>query len=270
MPLVEAQGSVLIVRDGQRFTPLPTRKASRRGKIKTFSANSRRRLIEFAARLNIANVRTSFLTLTFAGIPTPKEAKRAFKQFTMRLRRDHPGASGVWRLEPQERRSPHFHVMLFNLPYIPQAALQTSWQECTREPLSILHIELIRHGKREVMSYVSKYIAKRLDASLTSLDKPPYQHNERDFTDDPGRFWGYINRACLPYAVRRQIQFGDRLALEELWSWMHLATHGRIGDYRHNARCYSDDVYLLIDRLSLVASCIDADVTHQDGSRIPL
>lgn len=271
MPTVEAQGAVLIARDGQRFTSHARRLSTKRGSIKRFTVASRRRLIELTARLSVSGVRTVFLTLTFAGTPTAEQAKAAFKRFRMRLDRKYPKWSAVWRMEFQERGAIHFHLICFRLPFIAQAALQNLWQGCTREALSIVHIELISGGARQVMGYVSKYVAK-LDRreSFTSLDKAPYPHDEREDSDDPGRFWGTINRSKLPYAVRRKIAFYDTIAFNQLWSWMTAATKGKIGDYRHNARCYTDNVYGLIDRLSRVASCIVLDITHANGARITM
>jgi len=269
MPTVEAQGGVLIVRDGQRFTAMARRLSTKRGAITRFTIASRRRLIELTARLRVGTIRTSFLTLTFAGMPSAEDAKAAFKRFRMRLDRRFAKWSAVWRMEEQERGAIHFHLICFNLPYIPQAVIQRTWQQCTREPMSIVHIELISGGDRQVMSYVSKYVAKlKPTESTTSLDKAPYPHDEQEMTEDPGRYWGTINRTRLPYAVRRKICFYDQIAFQALWSWMTATTKGKIGEYRHNARCYADNVYTLIDRLSMVASCVVLDVTHENGTKI--
>lgn len=198
-----------------------------------------------------------------------EDAKAAFKRFRMRLDRRFKKWSAVWRMEPQERGAWHFHLICFNLPFIPQAVLQRTWQQCTREPMSIVNISLVTGGDKEVMSYVSKYVAKLSPTeSTTSLDKAPYPHDEGEEPDDPGRFWGTINRGKLPYAVRRKLCFYDQLAFQELWSWMIATTKGKIGEYRHNARCYCTNSYQLIDRLSMVASCVLLDVTHADGTKI--
>jgi len=121
MPTVEAQGGVLIVRDGQRFTSQTRRPSTKRGEIARFTMSSRRRLIELTARLRVGTIRTSFLTLTFAGMPSAEQAKAAFKRFRSRLDRRFAKWSAVWRMEYQERGAIHFHLICFNLPYIPQA-----------------------------------------------------------------------------------------------------------------------------------------------------
>lgn len=124
------------------------------------------------------------------------EAKRAFKRFSMRVRRAFPQTSIVWRMEYQERGAIHFHLLCFNLPYWSQKELQKTWEACTGESRSIVDIRLV-HGARSVMAYVSKYIAKASQTELpTSLDDVSYQHDCSE--ESAGRFWGYINKELLP------------------------------------------------------------------------
>lgn len=192
---IEAQGSLLKMtvrgfKSSRKVTP------HRRGIIRAFSPASRRRLMRFMARLKVRKIRATFITLTFSNEVNNVEAKRAFKQFSMRLRRAFPTASVVWRLERQKRGAIHFHLLCFNLPFWPQAELQKTWEDCTNEDKSIVDIRLV-HGARSVMAYVSKYIAKvSEDAEKTSLDDGSYQHKALD--DVSGRYWGYINKELLP------------------------------------------------------------------------
>lgn len=222
------------------------------------------------ARLDVSTTRTVFLTLTFAGIPTPEHAKKCFKRFTMRIRRKYPNSSAIWRMEAQKRGSPHFHLIAFNMPYVRQRRLQRMWTQCTREARSIVHVKLLRGGKRQAMSYVSKYLAKVRDGSGSYLDNAAYQHDEREFEGDPGRYWGYLNRQQLPFAALEFIDFDDFTVFADLWFMMLDATNGRIGSYRHNMRCYSDQTYELSAYVRRVASCLLIDVTHADGSKFKL
>lgn len=188
-----------------------------RGKIVGFSPASRRRLLHLFARLNPSRTRSVFLTLTFAAIPTTEDATRAFRRLKERIRRKFPRASFIWRKEPQERGSWHYHLILFNFPYVPQATLQKWWQECTREPLSIVHVKLLR-GKRQAFYYVSKYCAKLAGENPTSFILNAYLHAERTHeemeefraeldqlqddgeTESLGRMWGIFQKWKLPYA----------------------------------------------------------------------
>lgn len=192
---IEAQGSLLRMKlKGQRSRT--NGGGGKRGIIRAFSRNSRLRLMRFMARLKTRKIRATFITLTFKGYPSNESAKRAFKRFTMRARRSFPSASGVWRMEFQERGAIHFHLLMFNLPFWKQAELQSVWEACTNEVRSIVDIRLV-HGARSIMAYISKYIAKPDERTeITSLEDDTYQHGEREKLS--GRFWGWINKKLLP------------------------------------------------------------------------
>lgn len=172
-----------------------------RERITIFSRASRLRLLKMAASLQFEQAK--FVTLTFSGIPTPQKAKDALRRFAERLRRRWPSASYVWRMEPQRRGAPHFHLLLFGVRWWPQRSLQATWEACTGEERSIAHIQLIR-SDRQLRNYVSKYLAK-VDVpppfdSGAYLDNDTYLHADTgDTWIWPGRWWGVHNRSFLPY-----------------------------------------------------------------------
>lgn len=248
---VEAQGSVLIARDNRRLTPLKVRAAAKRGTIRVFSGASRRRLIELMARLRVTGVRTTFLTLTFNGVPTPQEAKQAFKRFTMRLRRRYPAASALWRMEYQDRGAIHFHLLIFNMPYWSHRQIQYAWECCTGELMSIVHVKLLHGGKKQAMAYVAKYIAKASKAVGSAyLDNAAYSHAPSGDPLDPGRFWGWINRPGLPYDVRRLVIVGDEHMIAALWREMAELSHGLAAQQPRAARFYGTCCYDLAEAVS--------------------
>lgn len=232
--LVRAQGQVYEVRRLETTTTLKRHAGGLRGIITGFSRASRRRLIDLTARLDTENVRKTFLTLTFSDMPDANQAKAALKRFTMRLRRAFPNFSAIWRLERQERGAIHFHLICFNLPYIPQKTLQKTWEECTGEARSIIHIKLL-NSSRAVMNYVSKYIAKPLESEgFTSLDEPTYQHAD-------GRHWGYVNKEKLPMAEKYEYHIADDDAIRyAMWSCFALS-HGRAGRSTQHIKLFCDD-----------------------------
>jgi hypothetical protein len=119
-------------------------------------------------------------------------------------------------MEFQERGAIHFHLLLFNFPFVPQKELQKVWEACTREARSILDIRLV-HGAKMIMAYISKYIAKRDERSeITSLDDGSYQHEGRDKLS--GRFWGYINKELLPLGEVVAGVLTDRQTIKSLSS----------------------------------------------------
>lgn len=238
MHQISHQGDVYEVRRVQHTGSLPW-KGGVRGKIAAFSVGARRRLIDLMARLTVDGVRVTFITLTFQGIPTPDEAKAALKRFTMRLRRRFPAASALWRMERQGRGSIHFHMLWFRLPYIDQATLQTWWTACTKEALSILDVRLVR-GKRQAMSYVSKYVAKRSSpGEAPSLEDGTYWHDDQD--DQSGKWWGMVNREALPMAdeVAVLVEDGDLVAYAR---WMvQRMSRGRAARSETRTKLYSHE-----------------------------
>ena len=135
-----------------------------------------------------------------------------------------PRVSGIWRLELQKRGAPHFHLILFNLPYLGFEQLRRWWEEIIgwnqeRESVPHVFVRIERiDSMKKLMCYVSKYCAKvekapqaRQDAgdALQSegvdgagggalLDSASYLTAERETV---GRWWGIINREGLPLAV---------------------------------------------------------------------
>lgn len=194
---VEAQGSLLALR---RITPSKSkpRAGGHRGIITTFSRGSRRRLVKQLARIGAEQA--VFITLTYPDkFPDAIEAKTHLRALLERFRRRYPDASGIWRLEYQERGAPHFHLLLYKLPFLPFAELRSMWREiiapyCPGSVNPRVRIELVR-SRRGAMYYASKYLAKAENGPGPSFFIPvTYLH--------AGRFWGVFNRAKLPLAER--------------------------------------------------------------------
>jgi len=214
---IEAQGSLLSLKV-LGFKSQPNINASKRGIIRVFSAASRRRLMRFMARLKTRKIRATFITLTFTEVVSNEQAKKVLKRFTMRLRRSFTEASAIWRLEYQERGAPHFHLLVFNLPFWKQAELQKTWEACTGEVRSVVDIRLV-HGSRSIMAYISKYIAKKDERSeMTSLDDGSYQHASAGGL--AGRFWGWINKELLPLGQKLTGVLLERHTIRSLSSFM--------------------------------------------------
>jgi hypothetical protein len=265
---IEAQGTVLVARDNRRLTVLKHRAAAKRGTVRFFSKASRRRLIEMMARLDVAHTRTTFLTLTFSSIPSPQEAKRAFKAFTMRMRRKFPKMSAFWRMEHQERGSIHFHLICFGMPYWSQQQIQYAWECCTGEEMSIAHVKLLRGGKRQAMFYVAKYIAKNA-VIPTSLDTATYSHGQENASEeDPGRFWGYLNKKCLPFAKLMACLIDDDSMIQKLWLTASMMTRGRAAQQERAMRFYGTCCYGLLSIAVEFSERVLWQVTHELGDKI--
>jgi len=163
-----------------------------RSEITGFSDRSRRRLRRKVHALD-RDVNGHFVTLTYHETdPSPVEAKTHLDTFIKRLFRAFPEASVIWKMEPQERGVPHFHLLVYGIPYIPVQKWCLIWHQCTGET-SDEHaqagVDLEAHIQRDdgrLMAYLSKYMDKRVSLG--------------DGWDSPGRFWGIRGRDRLPWA----------------------------------------------------------------------
>lgn len=183
-----------------------------RGKIKGFSYRSRSRLMQLLGSLDRRQVAglPLFLHLTYPATwpEEPEVWKRHLEAFIKRLvrwaERAYPGAkvAAVWRLEPQRRGAPHYHIMLFGVRFIPYQWVAKAWAQVIGGGADSVaagtRIERVRSW-RGVMSYASKYLAKR--------------GGHGGGFEGVGRHWGVVGRENLPtdwqtflvpfFAVRR-------------------------------------------------------------------
>lgn len=186
---------------------------TKRNIITNFSPKSRKRLLEKFARLRRMR-KVIFLTLTYpAMFPSFKVAKQHLRAFLERIRRKYPKSSGIWRMEIQERGAPHFHLMLFYVPFWDKRSVAAAWAEVIggeyldysngeEGQAPFTRIEMMRDGEH-AMRYMAKYIAKTDNS--TTLNAPyadsgfinlPYLHDENPC----GRMWGEFNKEYMPYA----------------------------------------------------------------------
>lgn len=96
-----------------------------------------------------------FLTLTFAkNVQDIDEANKAFKNFRRRLEYEINGKlKYVCVIEFQERGAIHYHLVIFNLPYIPVSRLAEIWRH------GFVKINVIKDVDN-VGAYMSKYMGK--------------------------------------------------------------------------------------------------------------
>jgi hypothetical protein len=225
---LDAEGHWQFTEKGQ---PIRGATGERRAKITGYSASARLRMLR--ALLSVQGVamtgqdegglqveRVFFVTLTFPkNFPSPRDAKVFFQTWEKRLRRAFPGCSAFWKLEPQRRGAPHFHLMLF---------MPAGWQ-WSRADGSRMSVADLRHFSaqawfeiagggdekhlrwhhrplsfqvmkswRGVSSYGAKYIGKVID---------------HEAWGDPGRFWGIIGRRFLPRDLVEQSLQGRQLVV---------------------------------------------------------
>jgi hypothetical protein len=195
-----------------------------RGVVNELSKAARKRLLDLFNQMDLRSLKCVFLTLTYGQeFPSPREAKKHLRSFLARLGRRWSGCSAVWRLEFQERGAPHFHLVLFGLPFVPKEQIQSLWAASVPQEFwdtsgdelryPFTRIELIQ-SKRRLLSYVSKYVAKRdksgSDGSgasggfnlLAYLRADNFIHPQTgELCGSVGRWWGVFNADALPMAV---------------------------------------------------------------------
>lgn len=239
---IEVQGDLVALAGSWARPP----EGKRRGNVTRFSDASRKRLMRLTARLEKQSA--CFLTLTYPRrFPPPMIAKEHRRAFLMRLYRRYPKCSALWRIEPQKRGAPHFHLILFNFPYTPWEDIQRWWTEIcdyyVDDHDAGINIKWL-WNPRQVMAYVSKYIAKLpyqdpWDPASGVLGNSTYLH--------VGRWWGVHNRACLPWAVRHFLTFPDTTLVEFERAKQRLAQEWEGVNQSVGFGCvvFSDNAYLV-------------------------
>ncbi len=160
-----------------------------------------------------------FVTLTYhLREVTARETKDHLKQLKASLYgRFGPDVCGIWKLEPQKRGKPHFHMLLHVAEHVDRAALRAffvkRWHRIA-DPDSPEHLKLLEFVGRtergmkkdffqpmrswsQVIGYAAKYCGKVIA-------------HDPDWSV-PGRFWGVINKPSfkrLSSVVRARVSEG--------------------------------------------------------------
>ena len=187
-----SKGGATAKADGENSPEDPVK----RGEITHFSEDARRRLRRTVHALD-RDAASLFVTLTWHKyLPTPEEAHAALDRFWKRLRHRFPEAAALWKMEPQERGYPHFHLLLYGVEWIDPQWLSELWHDVTAETTeehrkSGVDVEWIRGGQDgKLQAYLATYFGKG--------EQWPEVAGEE--WETPGRFWGILERKNLPGA----------------------------------------------------------------------
>jgi hypothetical protein len=163
--------------------------------LATFSPASRKRLLQLVASLDRDTRPPLFLTLTYPsewpGVPATW--KLDLEAFYKRVCRKYPmcNVAVLWRLEPQKRGAPHFHLLVFGVPYISYKWVGQVWAEITSgNAATCSRVERVRSWKG-AMAYASKYLGKNLEGG-------EFATSEGEVIDSVGRHWGVMGKKHLP------------------------------------------------------------------------
>lgn len=262
---IETQGGLFKV----KRLDCPRTGGGLRGKVNKFTPASRLRLIERVSRIT-DGPHGFFVTLTYHDSwPSPKAAKRELRSFIKRLERWTGQAWGIiWKLEPQKRGAPHFHLILF-----PKQDEDGGWAFPTHydseygnirvfdflhdgrvAPLiffyqvirrmwagtidahlddldrkrvargdSLTNVKHLSGGRKQVMYYVSKYVAKLPESEVPegapvhgvesgqegSGPSSPFVLDNGTYlsatAESVGRWWGIWHAKDLPFAAKEVV-----------------------------------------------------------------
>lgn len=204
---VWVDGGLVEVKGARKFVRVKATSAIR-GRVSGFSSGSRRRLMRFMAKMR-TDVLPVFCTLTYPGEFSVdyRRWKNDLHKFYRRFRRAYPGGSFIWRLEPQKRGAPHFHLLIYGVDMTPDFLgwVCESWYRAVGSG-DLKHlkwgadVQRIR-SQRGVRSYVSKYIAKKQsEPDSTSLEISSAAVAGVDWTE-VGRWWGIRSGSNLPLSA---------------------------------------------------------------------
>lgn len=154
----------------------------------------------------------SFVTLTYPSkfSESPEVWKNDLHLFIKRLQRRFPDVAGIWKLEPQRRGAPHYHLLLWNQSLgALQEFIPFSWNEVVGNgdvdhlrwhlgKLNNGNIHCVQevHTQKQMYQYVLKYVSK---SSLEGWEKV-------------GKWWGVLGRDFLPLGDEVVFEITDQNA----------------------------------------------------------
>ena len=130
----------------------------KRGVCGLMSRASQRRLRDRLNQVQLVAL-PLILTLTYPGLfPLDSRTwKRHKRAFGLRLKRAYPGAGWIWVLEYQIRGAPHFHMLVFGIPWLDREWLKRAWYEVVgsgdiRHYAAGTSVERVRSAERIVLT----------------------------------------------------------------------------------------------------------------------
>lgn len=173
-----------------------------RGRVGVFNRGMRVRLLRGVAKILQAAGRPLFVSTTYPEhFPTAEESKSHLFRWMRVMKRLYPDFCCVWRLGFQGRGAPHFHLVVWGVPWLSIPVASAVWLSTAAGDLLAQMDESERAGwlkrgvdvtraksARSAGGYCAKYAAK-----VEAEPGPMWC----------GRRWGWYNAGKLPVAPRK-------------------------------------------------------------------
>jgi len=118
-----------------------------------------------------------FLTLTLAENITDKQyCLLKYRSFIKSLQRSYGNIKYITILEKQKRGAYHFHIILFDFPYIDLPSLNEKWKHGYTDIQAIKNHTYLKNGKRyDFASYLVKYMGKEFGGNSIKGERRYYK-----------------------------------------------------------------------------------------------
>lgn len=218
-----------------------------------FTQRSRKNLMEKFAIIDKERAKNAtFITLTYSeNYQNHKASYGHLREMLRRLLDNRDGAFACWKKELQERGAIHYHIMVWNLPYINKEELAFEWSVITNQFYvqdygghegvtmpAMTRVEYCK-DKRKAWYYLSKYIGKVETTTLRNDDtgelKSVFNIGTNLQKESTGRWWGWVNRQNIPLApvVATELEltwveyYRYRIDLRRVegWTWVIHQSH---------------------------------------------
>lgn len=183
-----------------------------RGAVSGFSEASRRRLLYTVRGVRLDAELPLFITLTYPNsFPDASSSKRHLKMFFQRFNRSFPAHGSIWKLEPQKRGAPHYHILTWGCQVEKVAEfVPVAWSDIASggDPKHLTwhqggfgnqHCVQQVYSHNGVMRYATKYLGKTFEV---------------EGWKNVGRYWGIINRDNVPFGELVQKEVTRKKAVE--------------------------------------------------------
>jgi len=266
----ESFTSEMLVQSGVTHTGGEEEPGTRQA-IGDFTWKSRREMRRWIARLR-RDARPVFVTLTIPLVceATPQQAKEWLRVMIQDMERCYDGLSVMWKMEPQQNGSPHFHLFAWGTDFIPWQTVAVRWSEIVLgENLPDEISAPVYRGKAGARIF-REWVAKLRDAGTISgnfytmvqacgrveairtrngvsnyltnyMSKDIEECDQQELWAKPGRWWGIQGRDNLPVSKITRIHVSQKAAsrfARVMRHWLRARMKGR--KLKHVRRVFSD------------------------------